>query len=188
MSKKIFLYGPQTSGKTTRLLRLIKHDHGRDILMSGEDKGQVNNGHEVCDITLRVPEKWDQKSLNRFKQQAKEQFPVNHVLVDGAQFLSKQQLVQLTDIFNDIDPTVPIIFAGCQYYIATLGRTDDEIPTSKFLMTWCDVTMPVDRKCDFCQRTATRLFINGFKKLPGNKMMAVDPHLVCNVHYLKFKS
>ncbi|XIF20180.1 MAG: Hypothetical protein AJITA_00906 [Acetilactobacillus jinshanensis] len=49
-------------------------------------------------------------------------------------------------------------------------------------MKWCDQTIPVNRKCDFCHRIATRLYIKGFKRLSPTKIVAVDPHLVCNYY------
>lgn len=185
MNKKIFLYGPQTSGKTTRLMGIIKRDHGKDILTSGENKAQINNGREVCDITLRVPREWTTDTKHNLLRTIHNQLPIKHVLVDGAQFLRPIDLKELTTLIHKVDDQVTIIFAGCLYYVATKKSLAKMIPTSRFLMKWCDQTIPVNRQCDFCHRIATHFWVHNFKRLSPKKMMAIDPHLVCNVHYQK---
>lgn len=181
-----YLYGPQTAGKSSRLLRIIQRDHGQDLAFSGEDNF-IDNGKSQVKVTAPLPANLTVKATHRFQERVKPHLhyypPIKHILIDGAQFLSINQIKWLQLFFVKQSPQIPIIFSGCLYYLDPTPPSDDRIPSSQFLLRHCSRTVAVKRRCEFCHRNASRLWVNKISFNTHHTIITQDPHLVCNYHY-----
>lgn len=185
----IFLYGPQTSGKTTALLHLIQKDQGHDIAFSAEAPTALDNGEIMADCTAPLPKDWDSSNLKDFQKHCelavKHPKDLRHIIVDGVQYLSIAEVQKLYQTFRATFPQVPIVFAGCLYYLSDHDNPNQIIPTSKYLLKHCSQRQPVQRKCEFCQRLATHLWVKSLQTQESKLVKVSDPHLVCDEHFRK---
>ena len=152
MAKLYFYYSSMNAGKSTALLQSSYNyrERGMHTLILApllDDRygvGKVTSriGLESKAVTFRSDE--DLLELIR-KWHAEE--PLNCVLVDEAQFLTKEQVFQLGEVTDDLN--IPVLAYGI--------RTDfqgEPFPGSKYLLAWADNLKELKAIC-FCGNKAT---------------------------------
>lgn len=152
MAKLYFYYSSMNAGKSTALLQSSYNyrERGMHTLILTPD---VDDRHGVGRVTSRIGL---ESTATTFKStddlyqliagKTKEQ-PLNCVLVDEAQFLSKEQVFQLGEVTDELH--IPVLAYGI--------RTDfqgEPFPGSKYLLAWADNLKELKAIC-FCGNKAT---------------------------------
>lgn len=153
MAKLYFYYSAMNAGKSTTLLQSSYNyqERGMDTIMYtpsvdtryGTNKISSRIGLESNAISFDT-------AFNLFTD-AKKQITANPniacILIDEAQFLTKQQVLQLTDIVDELD--MPVLAYGL--------RSDfmgEPFEGSKYLLIWADNLVELKTICH-CGRKAT---------------------------------
>ncbi len=152
MAKLYFYYSSMNAGKSTALLQSSYNyrERGMNSLILApllDDRygvGKVTSriGLESKALTFRSEE-----DLLKLIRQRHEEEPLNCVLVDEAQFLTKEQVFQLGEVTDDLN--IPVLAYGI--------RTDfqgEPFPGSKYLLAWADNLKELKAIC-FCGNKAT---------------------------------
>jgi thymidine kinase len=154
MSAKVhFYYAAMNAGKSTILLQSSYNyqERGMDTLLFvpevdtrfGKKKIASRIGLEASAIPIS-----NQEDLLKYTQKAlADNDNIKCVLVDEAQFLTKKQVWQLTEIADELN--IPVLAYGL--------RTDfmgEPFEGSKYLLSWADVLIEVKTICH-CGRKAT---------------------------------
>lgn len=154
MAKLHFYYSAMNAGKTTTLLQSNYNyiERGMSTLLFTP---KIDNRYGEGKITSRIglealAETFDAET-NLFNQvEPKNHFrAIDCVLVDEAQFLTKQQVEQLTDIVDQLN--VPVLTYGL--------RTDflgNPFEGSLYLMAWAESISEIKTICH-CSRKATHV-------------------------------
>jgi len=154
MAKLHFYYSAMNAGKTTTLLQSNYNyqERGMSTLLFTP---KIDNRYSVGTITSRIgleapAETFDQDT--DLLQQTKEKHalhPIHCVLIDEAQFLTKEQVLQLTDIVDYLN--IPVLAYGL--------RTDflsNPFEGSLYLMAWAESMSEIKTICH-CGRKATHV-------------------------------
>ena len=154
MAKLYFYYSSMNAGKSTALLQSSYNyrDRGMNTLVLApnlDDRygvGKVTSriGLESAAITFRSDD-----DLLQMVSDIHSEKPLNCVLVDEAQFLSKEQVFQLGEVTDDLN--IAVLAYGI--------RTDfqgEPFPGSKYLLAWADNLIELKAIC-FCGRKATMI-------------------------------
>jgi len=152
MAKMYFYYSSMNAGKTTYLLQSSYNyqERGMNTLIfapSIDDRYEI--GSVVSRIGLEagaVPITTEDDLLSLTKTELEKQ-PLHCVLVDEAQFLSKEQVYQLGDVADHLG--VPVLAFGL--------RTDFQgelFEGSHYLLAWADDLREIKTICH-CGRKAT---------------------------------
>lgn len=172
MAKLYFYYSAMNAGKSTNLLQSSYnyHERGmRTILFTPK----IDNRHAIGKIHSRIGLSADaipftdnsnllalaQNNINESPQR------VACVLIDEAQFLTKQQVLQLTDVVDKLN--LPALAYGL--------RTDFQgnlFPGSAYLLAWADEIVELKTVCH-CGKKATmniRLDANGQVVIAGDQV------------------
>ncbi len=152
MAKLYFYYSSMNAGKSTSLLQSSYNyrERGMNTLVLAPDldnrygAGKVTSriGLEANATTFRSDEDLFKLIIARNEEE-----PLHCVLVDEAQFLSKEQVYQLGEITDELN--IPVLAYGI--------RTDfqgEPFPGSKYLLAWADNLVELKAIC-FCGRKAT---------------------------------
>ena len=136
MAKLYFYYSSMNAGKTTSLLQSSYNykERGMNTLVMAPEiddrygKGKVTSriGLETEAITFRTAD-----NLYDVVEQQLEESPLHCVLIDEAQFLTKDQVFQLGEVTDTLN--VPVLAYGL--------RTDfqgEPFEGSKYLLAWSD--------------------------------------------------
>ncbi len=152
MAKLYFYYSSMNAGKSTALLQSSYNyrERGMHTLIFAP---AIDDRFGVGKVTSRIGLDADatviQKSDDLFSltRTATVQQPLHCVLVDEAQFLTKEQVYQLARICDDLD--IPVLAYGI--------RTDfqgEPFEGSKYLLCWADNLKELKAICR-CGRKAT---------------------------------
>ena len=152
MAKMYFYYSTMNAGKSTILLQSSYNyqERGmRTLVFAPEVDDRFGVGRVSSRIGLQANAIPFSANANLFRtiQKENETTKVDCVLVDEAQFLSKAQVRQLSDVCDDLD--IPVLAYGL--------RTDFQgnlFEGSQFLMAWSDNLNEVKTICH-CGRKAT---------------------------------
>lgn len=186
MAKLHFYYSAMNAGKTTILLQSNYNyqERGMNTLLLTP---VFDNRYAAGTITSRVgltanAETFDrQTNLFALASRLLQQNPIHCILVDEAQFLSKKQVEELTDIVDDLD--IPVLAYGL--------RTDflaHPFEGSLYLMAWAESLVEIKTVCH-CGRKAThvlRIDENGDVIKTGDQVQigGNDRYVsVCRKHY-----
>jgi thymidine kinase len=161
VAKMYFYYSTMNAGKSTILLQSSYNyqERGmRTLVFAPEVDDRFGVGRVSSRIGLQANAIPFSSNANLFRiiQKENETTKVDCVLVDEAQFLSKSQVRQLSDVCDELD--IPVLAYGL--------RTDFQgnlFEGSQFLMAWSDNLNEVKTICH-CGRKATmvlRLDANG---------------------------
>lgn len=161
MAKMYFYYSTMNAGKSTILLQSSYNyqERGmRTLVFAPEVDDRFGVGRVSSRIGLQANAIPFSSNANLFRiiQKENQTTKVDCVLVDEAQFLSKSQVRQLSDVCDELD--IPVLAYGL--------RTDFQgnlFEGSQFLMAWSDNLNEVKTICH-CGRKATmvlRLDANG---------------------------
>jgi len=193
MAKLYFRHGAMNSGKTANML-MVAHNYlaqNKDVIILKPSKDtRWGEEHEVKSraisgtfpaILLRDSD--DLMSI--IKQQTKK---IHAILVEEAQFLSKDHVRQLAIIADDLD--IPVLCYGLR-----CSFMDGEMfEGSVALMYWADSIEEIKTVCEYCRSKATKnlLRINGIPQYRGDSDVVMGDvegtdlvfTPVCRKHYL----
>ena len=153
MAKLFFYYSAMNAGKTTTLLQ-SNYNYGERGMNTLLYMPKIDNRYERGKITSRIgleaPAQLFDAKTNLYEEVKREasKKPIHCVLVDEAQFLSKKQVEQLTDIADLLD--VPVLAYGlrCDF-------RGEPFEGSKYLLAWAESLSEIKTICH-CGRKATQ--------------------------------
>ena len=197
MAKLYFRYGAMNSGKTANMLMVahnyVSQDKNILVLKPSEDvRFGINS--EIKSRAISKPMKAilipkDLDLFNLIKEQKEKQLEksIDAILVDEAQFLSKEQVRQLAVAVDEFN--IPVLCYGlrCSYIDGELFEG------SAALMYWAESIEELKNVCIYCKSKATKnlLTIDGIPKYEGNMVVMGDIEgdrlvfkPVCRKHYL----
>jgi len=194
MAKLYFRYGAMNSGKTANLL-MVAHNYvnqGKNVVILKPDKdtrwgmeSEVKSRAIVSSLpALLINDSHDLGSLIAEKLSEQE---ISAILVEEAQFLTKEQVKQLAIIVDTLN--IPVLCYGlrCSYIDGALFEG------AAALMYWADTIEEVKNVCQYCSRKATKnlLRVNGKPIYDGGFVVMGDVvgseivfTPVCRIHYL----
>ena len=191
MAKLHFYYSAMNAGKSTVLLQSSYNynERGMDtlLLVPGLDDrfgiGRITSRIGLTQEALPIDDKFD---IYKYVAEQVEDNPnIKCVLVDEAQFLTKQQVSYLSDITDDLN--MPVLAYGL--------RSDfmgEPFEGSMYLMAWADNLIEIKTICH-CGKKATmniRINDNGDKITDGAQVEigGNDRYIaVCRKHYKEGK-
>jgi thymidine kinase len=152
MAKLYFYYSSMNAGKSTALLQSSYNyrERGMSTLVLAPD---MDNRYGVGKVTSRIGLESNattfRKDEDLLKLISAKDFasPLHCVLVDEAQFLTKEQVHQLGEVTDELN--IPVLAYGL--------RTDfqgEPFPGSKYLLAWADSLKELKAIC-FCGGKAT---------------------------------
>lgn len=152
MAKLYFYYSAMNAGKSTVLLQSSYNyrERGMNTLVFAPDFDlRFGSGKVASRIGLEAEAMCFGHMDNLFKvvERYHAESPVHCVLVDEAQFLTKQQVKQLCDVCDDLN--IPVLAYGL--------RTDFQgnlFEGSMYLLAWADSMQEIKTICH-CGRKAT---------------------------------
>lgn len=152
MAKLYFYYSSMNAGKSTSLLQSSYNYNERGmntLIMAPELDDRYGAGKVSSRIGLQAPAITFKSADNLFSMVAAriETGPLHCVLVDEAQFLSREQVFQLSDVTDKLG--VPVLAYGL--------RTDfqgEPFEGSKYLLAWADTINELKAICE-CGAKAT---------------------------------
>lgn len=186
MAKLHFYYSAMNAGKTTTLLQSNYNylERGMSTLLFAP---RIDNRYGIGKITSRIgleanSEVFDMETdlFTQVKEKHHHQ-PIHCVLIDEAQFLTKKQVEQLTNIVDYLD--IPVLAYGL--------RTDflgNPFEGSQYLMAWAESLSEIKTICH-CGRKAThvlRIDERGNAVTAGDQIAIGGNDLyvsVCRKHY-----
>lgn len=187
MAKLYFRYSTMGAGKSLDLLKTAYNYEEREkniILFTSS----LDDRHGINKISSRVGLSRDSyafdESTNIFKFVSENCFGCDCVLVDESQFLTKDQVWQLTDIVDLLD---------CD--VITYGLRSDfkgePFEGSIYLMTLADEIEELRTVCKYGDKASMNMRLHNDKPIfSGDKVMigGNDSYLpVCRTHYKKMK-
>lgn len=152
MAKFYFYYSAMNAGKSTTLLQSSYNYNERGmnpLVLTPQLDNRSGEGKVASRIGLNAEATTFVQTDNLLDQikQLHEARPVHCVLVDEAQFLTKQQVRQLSDVVDELD--IPVLAYGL--------RTDFQgnlFEGSQNLLAWADSLTEIKTICH-CGRKAT---------------------------------
>jgi len=152
MAKLYFYYAAMNAGKSTVLLQSSHNyrERGMQTLLftasidTRYQQGTINSRIGLCEEAFAFKDEDDLYAITRELKEKGNQYAC--VLIDEAQFLTRQQVQQLTDITDQLG--IPVLAYGL--------RTDfrgDLFPGSQFLLAWADELVELKTICH-CGRKA----------------------------------
>ena len=194
MAKLYFRYGAMNSGKTANLLMVADNylNQGKSVIILKPDKDtrwNINSEVKSRAIVNSLPADLvnDTQDLLDFIKKRTSNLKIDAILVEEAQFLTKEQVRQLAIVVDALD--IPVLCYGlrCSYVDGELFEG------SAALMYWADTIEEIKNVCQYCKSKATKnlLRINGVPQYSGNNVVmgdVVGEELVytpvCRKHYL----
>ncbi len=146
MAKLYFYYSTMNAGKTTTLLQSAYnyHERGmRTLILSSKLDTRAGEGVVASRIGLKAQAKIftrDDDLASIVRQELAAKGKIDCVLVDEAQFLSKSQVWQLTDVVDGLN--IPVLAYGL--------RTDflgELFEGSQYLLAWADNLIELKTIC-----------------------------------------
>ncbi|WP_274361841.1 thymidine kinase [Paenibacillus thermotolerans] len=149
MAKLYFRYGTMNSGKSIEVLRVAHNyeEQGKKVLLFTPS---IDSRYGVGHVTSRIgiqKEAVVVKDGTDMAAMTREHMP-DCVMVDEAQFLTEPQVIQLTDIADDLD--IPVLAYGLRADF--MGKL---FPGSEALFSWADKIEEIKTICWYCNRKAT---------------------------------
>ncbi|OOF40767.1 MULTISPECIES: thymidine kinase [Rodentibacter] len=186
MAKLYFYYSTMNAGKSTTLLQ-SSYNYRERNMNTLVYTAAIDDRFGVGKVTSRIGISQDARlfnaNTNLFNEISRhlQQEKIHCVLVDEAQFLTKQQVYQLSDVVDKLN--IPTLCYGL--------RTDFQAELfegSKYLLAWADQLEELKTIC-YCGRKANfvlRLTENGEVVKEGEQIQigGNDSYLsVCRYHY-----
>ncbi|MDH5619689.1 MAG: thymidine kinase [Gammaproteobacteria bacterium] len=170
MAKLYFYYSSMNAGKSTNLLQSsynYKERGMRTMVLAPAFDDRYGEGKVTSRIGIETDAITFSSDTNLFDlvTAAVEEGPVHCVLVDEAQFLTRDQVFQLSELTDRLN--IPVLAYGL--------RTDfqgEPFEGSKYLLAWADNLKELKAICD-CGRKATmvlRLDENGNAVTEGSQV------------------
>lgn len=170
MAKLYFYYSAMNAGKTTLLLQSAHNYRERGmvpLLFTPQLDNRYREGFIKSRIGLEAEALCFEYSSNllEFVEQALDESNVHCVLVDEAQFLSKKQVFQLTEVVDRLN--IPVLCFGL--------RTDFQgelFKGSKHLLAWADELQELKTICHSGRKATmvVRVDDNGYALREGSQV------------------
>jgi thymidine kinase len=195
MAKLYFRYGAMNSGKTANLLMVADNyiNQGKNVIILKPDKDtRWNIAAEVKSRAIVTSQPAilvnDEQDLHEFIAEQLEKNHIAAILVEEAQFLTKEQVRQLAIVVDSMN--IPVLCYGlrCSYLDGELFEG------SAALLYWADTIEEVKNVCQYCTGKATKnlLRIDGIPQYSGGFVVMGDVTggsdvvftPVCRKHYL----
>jgi len=195
MAKLYFRYGAMNSGKTANLLMVADNylKQGKNALILKPDKD--TRWGIACEVKSRaivnsLPAMLVNSSQDLFaiiKKEIEKQ-KLDAILVEEAQFLTKEQVRQLAVVVDVLE--LPVLCYGlrCSYIDGEL------FDGSAALLYWADTIEEIKNVCPYCKSKATKnlLCIDGVHQYSGSSSIVMGDVVgtsivytpVCRKHYL----
>jgi len=195
VAKLYFRYGAMNSGKTANLLMVADNyvNQNKKVIILKPDKdtrwdmeGEVKSRAIVSSQPAVLVN--DSQNLFEYISEQLLESEIAAILVEEAQFLTKEQVRQLAVIVDE--KNIPVLCYGlrCSYLDGELFEG------SAALMYWADTIEEIKNVCQYCTGKATKnlLRINGVPKYSGSFVVMGDVSgdneivftPVCRRHYL----
>ncbi|OAT78433.1 thymidine kinase [Mangrovibacter phragmitis] len=186
MAQLYFYYSAMNAGKSTALLQSAYnyHERGmRSLVYTAEIDDRFGAGKVSSRIGLSSPAQLYNNTTDLFTEirDSAALSPLHCVLVDESQFLTREQVRQLSDVVDNLD--IPVLCYGL--------RTDfrgELFSGSQYLLAWSDKLVELKTIC-FCGRKASmvlrldqsgRPYNEGQQVVIGGNERYVS---VCRKHY-----
>ena len=139
------------AGKSTSLLQSAYNYRERGMhvaLYTAALDDRFGSGLIASRIGLKAEASLFSEDTNLFREMHKlhNQQPLDCVFIDEAQFLTKQQVLQLTQVVDELD--IPVLAYGLR-----TDFTGETFSGSKYLLAWCDKMVELKTVCH-CGRKA----------------------------------
>ncbi|MDK9790695.1 thymidine kinase [Vibrio sp. D431a] len=150
MAKLYFTCSSMNSGKSTTLLQnaFNYEERGMDVMIFNfHGDTRMGSGTVNSRIGISAPANLYSPETNIFNVVKAEQKSIKCIFVDEAQFLTKEQVWQLSDVVDKLE--IPVLTFGL--------RTDfqgEPFEGSKYLLSWADEIRELRGIC-FCGKKAT---------------------------------
>lgn len=164
MAQLYFYYSAMNAGKSTSLLQSSHNYNERGMqtkIYTAAIDDRYGQGFVASRLGLKAPAALFSKDTNLYNDIQQAQQPIDCILIDEAQFLTKQQVKQLTDIVDKLD--IPVLAYGL--------RTDflgEAFVGSQYLLAWADKLIELKTVCH-CGRKA-----NFVVRMDENGQVLVD--------------
>lgn len=190
MAKLYFRYGAMNCGKTVQLLQVAHNyeERGCTVCVAKPAKDTKNNSKLLSRIGLeRETDFTFNDSVDLF-QKIKQEYPkVDCVLIDEAQFLSAEQVDQLSHVAAEL--SIPVICYGLR---VNFRQQDGGFAGATRLLQIAEELEEIKTICD-CGRKATRntRFLNGKLVTDGPDILIddgtnkIEYHSLCSQCYYK---
>ena len=185
MAQLFFKYGAMNSGKTIEILK-VAHNYEEQnkpvVLMTSGLDTREGVGNISSRIGLSRPAVPIFSETNIFEFIKSLDYKPYGVLIDESQFLSKEHVLQLAQVVDDLD--VPVMAFGLKN-----DFRNEMFEGSKYLLLYADKLEELKTICWFCHKKATMNlhYIDGRPVYEGDQVQiggneAYYP--VCRKHYL----
>lgn len=184
MAQLYFRYGAMNSGKSVEILKVAHNyqEQGKKVMLftSGLD-----NRDRVGKISSRIGLSEDATPVfsetNIFELVKQVDTEISCVLVDEAQFLSKEHVIQLTEIVDELH--IPVMAFGLKN-----DFRNELFEGSKYLLLYADKIEEMKTICWFCEHKATMNlhYIDGKPVYEGDQIQIGGNeayYSVCRHHY-----
>lgn len=189
MSKLYFMYGTMNSGKSIEILKTA-HNYNEQqkpvILMTSSLDDRVGKGLVASRIGLKekaqiIKPKTD--LYNKLKKQLREK-QYYAILIDECQFLTKEQVVDLTKIVDGFN--IPVLAFGLKN-----DFQNNLFEGSEALLTYADKIQEIKTICYICDKKATMnlRLVDGVPVYYGEQIQIGGNESyvpVCRKHYNNF--
>ncbi|ATA24052.1 thymidine kinase [Brenneria goodwinii] len=154
MAQLYFYYSAMNAGKSTALLQSSYNyqERGmRTVIFTAEIDSRYGSGVVSSRIGLSAPALLFNPQTSLFSLLTKEHRsqPIHCVLIDECQFLTREQVSELSDVVDQLD--IPVLCYGL--------RTDfrgELFSGSHYLLAWADKLIELKTVC-YCGRKANRV-------------------------------
>ena len=151
MAQLFFRYGAMASGKSIEILK-VAHNYEtqqRHVLLL---TSALDNRSGVGEIASRIGMQRSALAISDaddlFKLIQDQQDDVAAVLIDEAQFMTKEQVLELTQVVDDLN--IPVLAFGLKN-----DAFNNLVPGSEALLIYADKIEEMKTLCSFCGRKAT---------------------------------
>ena len=151
MAQLFFRYGAMASGKSIEILK-VAHNYEtqqRHVLLL---TSALDNRSGVGEIASRIGMQRSALAISDaddlFKLIQDQQDDVAAVLIDEAQFMTKEQVLELTQVVDDLN--IPVLAFGLKN-----DAFNNLFPGSEALLIYADKIEEMKTLCSFCGRKAT---------------------------------
>lgn len=184
MAQLFFRYGAMASGKSIEIIK-VAHNYevqGRHVLLL---TSTIDHRSGVGQIASRIGLQRTAQALdpteNVFDLVQQNREEVAAVLIDEAQFLSKEQVLQLTRVVDELH--IPVLTFGLKN-----DAFNNLFPGSEALLIYADKIEEMKTLCSFCDRKATMnlRFVDGKPVYEGEQIQIGGDDMyvpVCREHY-----
>lgn len=148
MAKLFFRYSTMNAGKSIDILRIKNNynEYGDEVILLTSSK---DDRYGVGKITSRIGIQADaipiDDSINIFNLIYKIEEKISCILVDESQFLTKDQIFQLSDVVDQLN--IPVICYGLRSDFSL-----EPFEASKYLMAIADNVEEIKTICSECKR------------------------------------